>query len=395
MTETSHHRPAPGALLGWFLLVLTALVAAWVVHDVVVARAATPPDPTAASPQEVPAAEPPQVVVVVVAPDGTAPSGAVPTATVASVPVAEATGEPLRTAPAQDADDASLRGAEAGVASSPAVQAVVTSVVSSWWSVVASDGAVVTVGHDGRLLANTGSPSSGSAVVLDAQTSTVRTGATGPAQPTSTRTAPGTGAAPQTARTTGEVSGSVPGRPQAVLGAPAVPGGADLAGYEDHSVHVTGSGNLVAYDDANLVVDHVGPVNANTGDTDSGAINAVDVTGSVVVTGDVGGSDGADGEEPAEPEEPASGSAAGAVGSAAPPAESLPVVEGDGVDDRSVHVDGTRNVVSDEDTNVVVGGRGPVNAQVGDSDTGGTVAMAVHDSLLVTGCAAGTCGGEG
>ena len=57
-------------------------------------------------------------------------------------------------------------------------------------------------------------------------------------------------------------------------------------------------------------------------------------------------------------------------------------VGGDGIDDLSERVDGVGNISSYDDSNVVVGGSGDVNAQIGDSDTGGTVAMDVVDSTV-------------
>ncbi len=65
-------------------------------------------------------------------------------------------------------------------------------------------------------------------------------------------------------------------------------------------------------------------------------------------------------------------------------ADSL-VIGGDGVDDNGVTVRGDRNVVTYDDGNVVVGGRGDVNAQIGDSDTSGAVVMGVDGSLIETG----------
>jgi hypothetical protein len=53
---------------------------------------------------------------------------------------------------------------------------------------------------------------------------------------------------------------------------------------------------------------------------------------------------------------------------------SLPI-RGDGFDDISLNVRGNHNVATEDDGNVVVGGRGDVNAQIDDSDTSGTVTM--------------------
>ena len=61
------------------------------------------------------------------------------------------------------------------------------------------------------------------------------------------------------------------------------------------------------------------------------------------------------------------------------------VIGGDGMDDNGVRVQGDRNVATYDDGNVAVGGIGNVNAQIGDSDTSGTVVMAVHDSDIQAG----------
>ena len=57
-------------------------------------------------------------------------------------------------------------------------------------------------------------------------------------------------------------------------------------------------------------------------------------------------------------------------------------VGGDGIDDLSERVDGNCNVSTYDDSNVVIGGSGAVNAQIGDSDTGGTVTMDTVDSIV-------------
>jgi len=95
--------------------------------------------------------------------------------------------------------------------------------------------------------------------------------------------------------------------------------------------------------------------------------------------------DVSDPEEPEETREeadstrPAADTGVDPVGT--PAAGSL-TVGGDGIDDLSLRVDGVGNVSSYDDSNVVVGGTGDVNAQIGDSDTGGTVVMDVVDSRV-------------
>jgi hypothetical protein len=67
-----------------------------------------------------------------------------------------------------------------------------------------------------------------------------------------------------------------------------------------------------------------------------------------------------------------------------PPDGSL-TVGGDGIDDLSARVDGAGNINTYDDSNVVIGGTGDVNAQIGDSDTGGTAAMDTVDSVAHAG----------
>ena len=63
----------------------------------------------------------------------------------------------------------------------------------------------------------------------------------------------------------------------------------------------------------------------------------------------------------------------------APPGDSL-VIGGDGYDDLGIRVEGEDQIITYDDSNVVIGGTGDVNAQIGDSDTGGTVSMHTVDS---------------
>jgi len=55
------------------------------------------------------------------------------------------------------------------------------------------------------------------------------------------------------------------------------------------------------------------------------------------------------------------------------------------VDDQGVRIHGNRNIATYDDGNVAYGGVGNVNAQIGDSDTSGTVAMAIRDSHIEAG----------
>ena len=65
-----------------------------------------------------------------------------------------------------------------------------------------------------------------------------------------------------------------------------------VSGFEDHSVSVIGDDQIVTYDDSNVFVARNGQINANTGDTDSSGLNAVDVIGSRVRSGNSGDGEG-------------------------------------------------------------------------------------------------------
>lgn len=430
MTDST--RTPPRSALLWILLATTCCLAGWILGDLTRADAApTPPAPVPAASAPAgtpePEAAPAPIVVVVAAPA----AGVLPAAEPAGAPVVATTlGSPAATAPGHPAapgtrPEAHLRpGAAGGAGSAPSPAAAPASATPSswptWLQVVASDGAVVLVGPDGQLVANTGDASTGGAVVLEPEGSVVATtpdgsgatpGSSTPAQPglSSVRTTTGPPTATATAPT-GAASVDQGTMTDPRVAAQAMFDHVAFSGYEDHSLRVGGNRNLIAYDDANLFVDHVGRVDANTGDTDSSGINAVDVTGSVIRSGASGGVEDEPGEEPEEEESvepesaedaatPPAGASAPAQGGAASASPTSPApaggtslsVSGDGFDDLSVHASGDGNVISDEDSNLVVGGTGPVTAQVGDADTAGVLVMGVHDSTVVSGCAAEVC----
>ncbi|HEY2672608.1 MAG TPA: hypothetical protein VGJ07_19825 [Rugosimonospora sp.] len=407
------------------------------------------------------------------------------------------------------------------VATSPGVYR--TSPGGAGNTVIARNGAIVFIGDNGVLKANTGDTSSSGAVVIDSSDSDIASGGSSTAPEaglTASRTAPTASQARLTASHTAPtasqarltashpgpaasevnltafsskastgVSGTAPtdasgtartdvsrpasGSPAKVSGGAPQPSGgtggkpgsgsasqSDLApnlgnravgisGYENHSVNIAGDDQIATYDDSNVFIDREGKLNANTGDTDSSGLNAVDVTGSVARSGDSsddGSADGADdatatdasqsaatqasaqaaqsqeaqqSQETQEPEEspqaqdsedataattaadpasssrfaPASlkGNANGTASSVDPDASTSAtgrnplVIGGDGYDDLSIRSSGNRNVVSYDDSNVVIGGRGDVNAQIGDSDTGGAVVMGIHGSHVEAG----------
>lgn len=249
---------------------------------------------------------------------------------------------------------------------------------------IASDGSVVLMGANGRLLANTGHTSDGASVALDADASVIRTGTSGGA-------AVPAAVVPGTAGTTPAVrSGTTSGNPAADLP------GAGVADFEDHSVHVVGHGQIVTNDDSNAFLDRDGQINSNTGDTDSSAVNALDVTGSSIRSGSSAGVPDEPGEDEIGDDESASAAPDGdAAPAAATPAPVTPPdgddADGAEVQDLSVHATGTRNAVTQDDSSLLMGGTGHVNAQAGDSDTAGVVAMGVHDAVIESGCAGTMC----
>jgi len=208
----------------------------------------------------------------------------------------------------------------------------------------------------------------------------------------------------------------------------------DIAGFEDHSINLSGRRQFVVYDDSNLFVNRDGKINSNTGDTDSAGLNAVDTLRSTVSSGphcddgcddesiisaehghfdeaDGGDDDDEDDEEAEDDDEgeesdrrlpsgvPAAVLRTSRLASATDARETreeadsgeeplFPIapggmeIGGDGWDDVSVRLNGEDNVIVYDDSNVVFGGRGLVNAQIGDSDTGGTVTMGTVDSTV-------------
>jgi hypothetical protein len=119
---------------------------------------------------------------------------------------------------------------------------------------------------------------------------------------------------------------------------------------------------------------------APAGDADEGDDSAPGDTGDDDDAEDDESEDG-DVSDPVEPPEPPEPSDPPAPGTPAPaPADDQLVIGGDGYDDLGVRVDGVDNTVTYDDSNVVIGGTGDVNAQVGDADTGGTAVMDTVDS---------------
>ena len=200
-----------------------------------------------------------------------------------------------------------------------------------------------------------------------------------------------------------------------------------ISGFEDHSVSVAGNDQIVTYDDSNVFINRDGLINANTGDTDSSGLNVVDAIYSTVRSGNSGDAEGGGDEEEEEEEDDEEEDedeeddeddeddedeltvTTNAVSASSPLPQNTGystvtdegattavgdttfVIGADGFDDVSIRSSGERNIVTYDDSNVVIGGVGPVNAQIGDSDTGGAVVMGVHHSLIEAGCEGDLC----
>jgi hypothetical protein len=278
--------------------------------------------------------------------------------------------------------------------------------------VIANNGAIVSVGDNTVLHGNTGSASSSGSIALDVSDSSITSGSSSvlpgdagadrtPAQMTSgppgpvdpaARSAAGARSDPGVA--TGTRADGAPGPPSRATA---------LAGYEVHSIAVDGSDNLVSYDDSALFFHRTGTLNANTGDAAASGLNVVDAIGSRVRSGDSSrlGSLPDAAAPPGAPSGVLAGPGAGggvatvadANGISTALAQDTLVVGGDGVVDHGVRIHGDRNVVTYDDGNVAVGGSGDVNSQIGDSDSGGTVVMAVRASDIEAGDAVSSTGG--
>ncbi|MCU1426724.1 MAG: hypothetical protein JWL83_724 [Actinomycetia bacterium] len=281
--------------------------------------------------------------------------------------------------------------------------------------VIANNGAIVSVGDNTVVRGNTGDATSSGTIAMDVSHSALRSGNSEQSGLISQPVGPPGSWAPY--RASGGNPYGVSGQPVANLsqsGGIPLPGSlldgsspgstgraVGLAGYEIHSIDVVGNDNLATYDDSNLFMHRTGTLNGNTGDTDTSGLNVVDAARSFVGSGASGNAD--------EPKDPPPFNAAGSGSPSGPGvpsalttggssvsvadvngvstatgADSL-VVGGDGVDDQGVRIHGNRNVATYDDGNVAIGGVGKVNAQIGDSDTSGTVAMGIRDSAIQAG----------
>lgn len=378
-------------------------LAGWIFHEVGRPPAVIIPTAAAVSPsvspvssavRDVAPTSTPQVVQVFISIDTvTSASGTPqPAPAQAQVVVGSSAGHDSATpATSRDANhrQSSTPGPQAHAAPAPTItsESIVNQLVSGTWiEVTATDGSIVLVGPGGHLVANTGDAQGGAVVALQTDELTVAGTPTPVRGPAGASTATTDVADPIAAVQTGQVQ-------QSTLAAARRWANVSIDGLEDRSLHVVGDDQVITRDDSNVFINRNGPINANTGDTDSSGVIAVDVTDSTIRSGASKGID--DPAEPEEPEEPnvaVPASTTSDTASAGPTGEggSL-VIGGDGWDDLSVRTQGDRNVVTEDDSHVVLGGTGPVNAQVGDSDTAGVIVMGVHGSEVTSGCSASTC----
>lgn len=285
--------------------------------------------------------------------------------------------------------------------------------------VIAEDGSIVSVGDNTVVRGNTGDAGASGSIAMDVDHSVLTSGDSGLSASIPATQRPGTwttypeasGALPQltnlwpqTGTQSGELHAFDAPQPGLLLPGPAEGStgrAVGIAGYEIHSIDIGGSHNLVTYDDSNLFFDRNGTLNGNTGDTDTSGLNVVDAARSVVRSGDSGNSDETPDPPPFNPASLGSPSLSGLLstpttggssvsvadvnGISTATGEDSLVIGGDGMDDNGVRVQGDHNVATYDDGNVAIGGTGNVNAQIGDSDTSGTVAMAIRDSNIVAG----------
>ncbi len=303
---------------------------------------------------------------------------------------------------------------------------------------MATKGAIVLVGDNARLTANTGATTSSGTVALGVQGSKLNSGdsARGGSADTGTAARQQPTAARSNQRSIGHENATLAELAKGAKGAKGHRGTA-LSGFEDHSVSVLGDDQIITYDDSNVFIDRKGEINANTGDTDSSGLNAVDVGTSTVRAGNSGDSEGVEAEEspaeevaeeaaspatsmdenrlsgarvapptaqdPDDAEEnegeeagvgPAKGQAFGTVtdeGATTATGRDTFAVGADGYDDVSIRSHGRNDIVTYDDSNVTIGGEGKVNAQIGDSDTGGAVVMGIQGSDARAGCEGDLC----
>jgi hypothetical protein len=404
------------------MLIAVASVTGWLVRELTTDCAATPSAAAAA-----PAAQgqPVQLTVQVASPNGeTATAGSVgrstrtvrttsggtlyragsaqPTTRLVPYPVGFAQPIIIRDQPGRD-----IAPAAAGAGGSSVI-------ANGDHIVIASDGSIVSVGDNTVVKGNTGNAGSSGAISVDVNDSTIETG--GSTTDVRGSTSAVSAHSPTTSNRTSSDEATTEGASLRTFAAPtttspqplsasAVGGGSPtsravgIAGWENKSLDVAGSDNVLTYDDSAAFVNRVGNVNANTGNADSSGVSTVDAVESRIRTGSSVLASAAPVSAPFDPEQILEWYRAGFLG---PPgttgvtiidqngmttanADDTLVIGGDGIRDRSVRVRGDRNVTTSGDGTAAVGGVGDMNAQIGDSSTSGAVVMAVRASDIASG----------
>jgi len=395
-----------------------ALVAGWALHAAAdqalrpTAIAATSPTRTLSSDLDPAGTQPPIDVTVVIAaplPDGqpvrvvTVPTaqGARPTAS-PSAPTVSGIGLGLASSRTSNAT--------APLPASHLAQTVfgLSVIANGDHIVIATDGSIVSVGDNTVVHGNTGDATNSGTIAIDVTDSTVTSGDSGGAATAVNLPEDDEGGVVDGDAPWGCTVEHVGARPighacenSTVVSADHAPDtrAIGIAGWDNRSIQVAGGENLVSYDGSHVFYERAGQLNSNTGDVRTSGLNVVDSTGSWVRSGDsgvvVGQSHlGAPGGTPsadtvaAAPIASASGAFVSVVGNdsiAAASGDDVLVIGGDGVRDRALTINGFRNVVTTEDGSVAIGGTGDVNAQGGDSESGGAVVMAIHNSQIEAG----------
>jgi hypothetical protein len=258
--------------------------------------------------------------------------------------------------------------------------------------VIASNGAIVSVGDNTVVHGNTGDASASGTIGLDVASSNMTSGDSRVEVPATLATPDDANAealqGPEAAGATPPSVGTSAMAPR--TNATVARRATAIAGYDVRSINTDGDDNLVTYDDSNLFFHRVGNLNGNTGDTDASGLNVVDAARSTVLSGNstvrapVTRAPATPGVV-VQPTPGTSASVADSNGYATATGDDTLVIGGSGVNDRGVNLRGNHNAVTYHDGNAAIGGRGDVNSQIGDSANGGTVAMKVTDSIVSAG----------
>ena len=260
--------------------------------------------------------------------------------------------------------------------------------------VIATSGSIVSVGDNTVVKGNTGNAAASGVIAIDVANSALTSGHSSVAAPLPAGTATDAlngGGSP------GVTAGMVTGGSAAAPGTRAV----GIAGWQMHSIDVSGNDNFATYNDSDLFFQRNGMLNGNTGDTATSGLHVVDSIGSRVRSGSSLNARQAPVRQVFNPATLAASSPSGVLahptaggasvsvadinGLATANAQDSLVIGGAGVSDSSVRMRGDRNAVTYDDGNAAIGGTGDVNAQVGNSDTGGAAVMHVRSSDIAAG----------